>query len=103
MKDFFLNEKPVMALVTIHQNEGEIHGGQLSREIDAPYDHTIKMLSQMEENGLVALSDANGQNGRKAVELTQEGREYSSHFLNLLDSFKSNGNLNTKVPWESSN
>ncbi len=91
MKNFFLNEKPVMALVAIRQKRDDVYGSIISKEIDTTYAHTVKILSRLEENDLVETE----KKGRKKIlNLTEEGKEYSDHFIQLLNSFENNGHLN---------
>lgn len=93
MKEFFLNEKPVMALVTIRQKRQDVYGSIISKEIDTTYAHTVKIVSRLEENGLIRTE----KDGRKILNLTEEGKEYSDHFIQLLNSFEDNRNLNRQA------
>lgn len=85
MKDFFLKEKPVMALVTIRRAREEIYCSKISKEIDTTYAHTVKIVSRMEEEGLIN-SQKDGR--KKILELTSNGKEFSDHFLDLLTAFE---------------
>jgi len=85
MKDFFLNEKPVMALVTIRKHRGEVYGSLISKKIDTTYAHTVKILSRMEENDLVETE----KKGRKKIlSLTEKGEEYADNFIQLMNCFE---------------
>jgi predicted transcriptional regulator len=85
MKDLFLNEKPVMALVTIRRSRDDIYGSIVSREIDTTYAHAVKIISKLEDRGLVESS----KEGRKKIlKLTEEGETYADLFIEMLDNFE---------------
>jgi len=81
-KAFFLKEKPVKALITIRRNRDEIYGSIISKKIDTTYAHTIKILGEMEDEGLIE-SQKNGR--KKVLKLTNEGKDCADKFLELLD------------------
>lgn len=82
MKDFFLKDKPVMALVTIRKHRDDIYCSMISKKIDTTYAHTVKTVSRLEEEGLVERR----KEGRKNIlELTPEGEKYADKFIDLLD------------------
>jgi len=84
LQDFFLKQKPVMALVTIRRERGEIYCSMISKKIDTTYAHTVKTISRMEEEGFVE-SKKDGR--KKLLELTPKGEKFSDHFLDLLAAF----------------
>ncbi len=87
MKDFFLNEKPVMALVTIRKHRDEVYGSLISQKIDTTYAHTVKILSRMEDHDLIETE----KKGRKKIlTLTGKGEEYADHFIELINCFEDN-------------
>lgn len=91
MKEFFMNEKPVMAMVAIRQQE-EAYGTQVSKRIDTTYSHTIKILSRLEEEGLIETE----KNGRKKIlRLTEEGKTYADAFIRLLNIFEESSRSNS--------
>lgn len=81
-KSFFLKEKPVKALITIRRNRDEIYGSIISKKIDTTYAHTIKILGEMEDEGLIT-SEKDGR--KKVLKLTEEGKECADKFLELLN------------------
>jgi DNA-binding MarR family transcriptional regulator len=85
MKDFFLKEKPVMALVTIRREREEIYCSVISKKIDTTYAHTVKIISRMEEEGLIE-SEKKGR--KKILSLTAKGKKFSDHFLDILEEFE---------------
>ncbi len=69
-REFFLNEKPVMALVTIRKNRDDVYGSLISKKIDTTYAHTVKILSRMEDLGLIK---SRKEGRKKILELTSKG------------------------------
>jgi len=53
MKDIFLNEKPVMTLVVIRRHRDEVYCSLVSKRIDTTYAHTVKIISKLEDKGLI--------------------------------------------------
>lgn len=88
MKEIFLNEKPVMTLVTIRRSRDEIYGSIISRKIDTTYAHAVKIISQMEEEGLL---ESEKQGRKKILTLTEKGRNYSDLFIEMLELFEDGG------------
>lgn len=91
-KDLFLNKKPVMALVTIRRSRDEIYGGIVSKKIDTTYAHTVKILSELEDNGILETE----KKGRKKIpHLTEKGEKEADKFIELLNLLeKEEKNLN---------
>lgn len=85
MRDFFLKEKPVMALVTIRREREDVYCSIISKKIDTTYAHTVKIISRMEEEGLV---ESQKKGRKKILELTPKGKRFSDHFLDLLEDFE---------------
>lgn len=94
MKEFFLKDKPVMALVTIRRNREDIYCSMISKKIDTTYAHTVKTVSRLEDEGLVE-SQKDGR--KKILELTSEGEKYADIFIDLLEEF--NGNNESKIEY----
>ncbi len=89
-KAFFLKEKPVKALITIRRNREEIYGSIISKKIDTTYAHTIKILGEMENEGLIK-SEKDGR--KKVLKLTNEGKDCADKFLELLDCLEQSKKL----------
>lgn len=85
MKEFFLKEKPVMALVAIRRERDEIYCSMISKRVDTTYAHTVKIISRLEEENLV-VSKKSGR--KKLLELTPRGEEFADHFLDILQAFE---------------
>ena len=87
MKEFFLKEKPVMALVTIRRNREDIYCSMISKKIDTTYAHTVKTISRLEDEGLV---ESRKDGRKKILELTGRGEELADMFVDLLEEFEGN-------------
>lgn len=85
MQDIFLNEKPVMTLVVIRRNRDDVYCSVVSKNIDTTYAHTVKIISKLEEKGLIQ-SKKKGR--KKFLKLTDKGEEYADLFIELLDLFE---------------
>lgn len=96
-ESFFLKEKPVRALVTIRRNgTDEIYGSLISKKIDTTYAHTIKILAQMEDEGLIRTE----KKGRKKIlHLTDKGEKYADKLLELLETFEEDGSSSVMKSW----
>lgn len=67
----FLQEKPTLALLFIG-SMGKTYASVISKEIDSTFAHTTRILSKMEQSGLIGFTFE----GRiKFVELTEYGKE----------------------------
>lgn len=84
-QSFFLKEKPVMALITLRRNRQEMYGSIVSKKIDTTYAHTIKILAELEDQGLITSQ----KKGRKNVlELTEEGETCADKLIELMESLE---------------
>lgn len=97
--EFFLNEKPVRALIALLESPEEMYCSKISKEIDTTYAHTIKILSRLEEQDIIHTEK---EGRRKYIRLTSQGEQHAEKFQELLDTFdgqqfnsgpKVNGNL----------
>lgn len=82
MKEIFLNEKPVMTLVVIRRHRDDVYCSVVSKRIDTTYAHTVKIISKLEDKGLIK-SEKKGR--KKFLKLTDKGEEYADLFIDLLD------------------
>jgi DNA-binding MarR family transcriptional regulator len=88
--NLFLQEKPTLALLTIWARQ-KTYASVVTKEINSTFAHTTKILSKMEEMGLVRFT----MDGRiKYVELTDYGTEVVESMRNLILS------LETSLPQE---
>ncbi|WP_135612517.1 MarR family transcriptional regulator [Methanococcoides sp. AM1] len=78
----FLQEKPTLALLAIWFY-GRTYASVITKEINSTFAHTTKIMSRMEEDGLVVFSVE----GRiKYVELTEKGHNVVSLLKDLIIS-----------------
>jgi predicted transcriptional regulator len=78
----FIKEKPVMTVLSIHKSRSETYPSKISQKIDSTYSHTINIISELEENGIVETK----KEGRKRlVKLTDKGKEYAEILEKLVD------------------
>lgn len=77
----FLQEKPTLALLFIG-SMGKTYASIISKEIDSTFAHTTRILSKMEQCGLIRFTFE----GRiKFVELTDYGREVETSLKEFRD------------------
>lgn len=88
LKKLFLNEKPVMTLVTIRKAHSEIYGSIISRRIDTTYAHAVKIISELEAEDLV---ESEKQGRKKLLYLTEEGKQFADIFIEMMNKFDENG------------
>lgn len=82
MKDIFLNEKPVMTLVVIRRQRDKVYCSVVSKRIDTTYAHTVKIISKLEDKGLI---ESKKKGRKKFLELTERGKDFADLFIELLD------------------
>lgn len=80
----FFREKPAMMLVELNNAKGEVYASALAKTIDCTYSHVVKILQEMEQEGLVNFDK---QGRLKLLTLTRKGSEVATkidHIRNLL-------------------
>lgn len=78
---FFLRDKPALALLAV----GEIdpaYAHKVARRIDSTFSHTSKVLSRLEDLGLIR---ARPEGRTRYLELTDRGRQVAVAISNLID------------------
>lgn len=80
--EIFLKEKPVRALITI-ANKDNICSSDVSKCINTTYSHTVKIVKQLQEKGLVKKTEQKGR--KKFLKTTEQGEKYKENFENVLD------------------
>ncbi len=79
-EQLFLQEKPTLALLAIWSFQ-KTYASVITKEINSTFAHTTKILSKMEEHGLVQFTVE----GRvKYVELTEHGHRVVDALKNLI-------------------
>lgn len=71
----FFREKPAMMLVELKNAKSEVYASSLAKQIDCTYSHVVKILQQMEKEGLVNFDK---QGRLKLLTLTKKGQEVAS-------------------------
>jgi len=69
-------EKPAMMLVELKNAKGEIYASNLAKQIDCTYSHVVKILQEMQKEGLVVFDK---QGRLKLLNLTKKGMEVANH------------------------
>ena len=84
LEDMFLRKKPVKLLMAMKIGGPVKYISMLSKETDCTYSHTVKLLEQLRQLGLVTFDKM----GRvKYIKLTQDGEELAGYFENVLRKF----------------
>jgi len=82
VETLFLQEKPAKIVLAAKRADKPMYVAKLSKETDSTYAHTFRVVSKLEELGLVVSKDE----GRiKLVKLTEMGEAFAGGLINLLD------------------
>jgi DNA-binding MarR family transcriptional regulator len=82
VETLFLQEKPAKILLAARGADKPAYVAKLSKETDSTYAHTFRVVSKLEELGLVVSKEE----GRvKLVKLTEMGEAVAGELLTLLD------------------
>lgn len=68
----FFREKPAMMLVNLRNSKSEVYASSLAKQIDCTYSHVVKVLQEMQKEGLI---DFDKQGRLKLLSLTKKGSE----------------------------
>jgi DNA-binding MarR family transcriptional regulator len=71
----FFREKPSMMLVELRNAKAEVYASSLAKQIDCTYSHVVKILQEMEREGLVNFDK---QGRLKLLTLTKKGHDVAS-------------------------
>ncbi len=83
MFNVLFREKPAMMLVTLHNSKIEIYASSLAKQIDCTYSHVVKILQQMEKEGLVNFE----KRGRlKVLTLTKKGSDVAENIDRIINA-----------------
>lgn len=87
MKDvhnLFLQEKPTRILVALYRDRSqEKYASILAKRTDCTYSHTVKVLDEFAEKGLVTFQKSGR---KKLIELTDAGRSLAEQVNQLVTS-----------------
>jgi len=72
----FFREKPAMMLVELKNSKSEVYASSLAKHIDCTYSHVVKILQQMEQEGLIKFDK---QGRLKLLELTKKGADIADN------------------------
>ncbi len=82
VENFFLQEKPVKALILLKRENKPLYTAIISKEINCTYAHTLNVLAELEKLKLVSFKET----GRiKLVNLTELGEETAVVLENFID------------------
>jgi predicted transcriptional regulator len=85
LEEFFLNRKPVQIMVNLRRQTSDNYASAVSRQVDATYSHTIKVLQQMKEHGLVEFEK---KGRKKVIQLTSRGEQIAEKLSDLLQELR---------------
>jgi Mn-dependent DtxR family transcriptional regulator len=71
----FFREKPAMMLVELRNAKAEVYASSLAKTIDCTYSHVVKILQEMEREGLINFDK---QGRLKLLTLTKKGTDIAS-------------------------
>ena len=73
-----------MMLVYLKSSKNEVYASSLAKQVDCTYSHVVKILQQMEREGLINFEKT----GRlKLLTLTKKGEEVAEHIDKLRGIF----------------
>lgn len=72
----FFREKPAMLLVELRNAKSEVYASSLAKTIDCTYSHVVKILQQMQTEGLVNFDK---QGRLKLLSLTKKGHDIAAN------------------------
>lgn len=85
LEEFFLNRKPVQIMVSLRRQTTDNYASAVSRQVDATYSHTIKVLQQMKRYGLVEFEK---KGRKKIIQLTSRGERVAEKLSDLLQEMR---------------
>ncbi len=76
----FFREKPAMMLVHLKNSKNQMYASSLAKQIDCTYSHVVKILQEMEKEGIVNFDK---QGRLKLLSLTKKGQDIAEHIDNV--------------------
>ncbi len=76
----FFREKPAMMLVHLKNAKNQMYASSLAKHIDCTYSHVVKILQEMEREGIVNFDK---QGRLKLLSLTKKGNDIAEHIDNV--------------------
>ena len=81
LERMFLHEKPAKLLVKIREGNGKKYASVLAKEVDCTYSHCIRILQELEKQGLVSFE----KEGRtKMIIMTKSGEDVAFALENIF-------------------
>ena len=81
LERMFLHEKPAKLLVKIKEGNGKKYASVLAKEVDCTYSHCIRILQELERQGLVVFE----KEGRtKMINMTKSGEDVAFALENIF-------------------
>ena len=74
--NIFFREKPALMLIALRNAKNQVYASSLAKEIDCTYSHVVKILQELEKEGLVSFDK---QGRLKLLALTKRGGEVADH------------------------
>jgi predicted transcriptional regulator len=74
--NIFFREKPALMLIALRQSKNQVYASSLAKQIDCTYSHVVKILQELERDGLVSFDK---QGRLKLLTLTKKGTEVADH------------------------
>ena len=74
--NIFFREKPALMLIALRQAKNQVYASSLAKQIDCTYSHVVKILQELEKDGLVSFDK---QGRLKLLTLTKKGTEVADH------------------------
>ena len=72
----FFREKPALMLLSLRNTKNIVYASYIAKQVDCTYSHVVKVLQQMEDEGLVNFDK---QGRLKIVTLTRKGNEVAEN------------------------
>ena len=74
--NIFFREKPALMLIALRNAKNQVYASSLAKQIDCTYSHVVKILQELEKEGLVSFDK---QGRLKLLTLTKRGGEVADH------------------------
>jgi len=82
LSNLYLKEKPVKALIMMRQSDGETFCREISEDIESTYAHTVKIISEFKDLGVV---NTRTKGRRKMLSLTEAGEKQADLLVKMVE------------------
>ena len=79
--DLFFRRKPALMLLGLYHAKQDVYASYLAKEINCTYSHVVKILQQMNRDGLV---DFVKEGRTKLLKLTKKGQKVAEHIDKIM-------------------